>query len=60
MRSLFNGELPACVMFDLDGTLVDSALDLTAAVDNMLQALGREPAGEDKVRQWVGNGAPVW
>ena len=59
MRTLFNGELPACVMFDLDGTLVDSALDLTAAVDNMLQALGREPAGETRVRQWVGNGAPV-
>jgi phosphoglycolate phosphatase len=59
MRSLFNGDLPACVMFDLDGTLVDSVLDLTAAVDNMLQALGREPAGEEKVRQWVGNGAPV-
>ncbi|GAB0152832.1 phosphoglycolate phosphatase [Marinobacterium sp. BA1] len=59
MRSLFNGELPACVMFDLDGTLVDSALDLTAAVDNMLQALGRKTAGEEKVRQWVGNGAPV-
>jgi len=59
MRSLFKGELPGCAMFDLDGTLVDSALDLTAAVDNMLQALGREPAGEDKVRQWVGNGAPV-
>lgn len=59
MRSLFNGELPQCVMFDLDGTLVDSALDLTAAVDNMLQALGRAPAGEAQVRQWVGNGAPV-
>lgn len=59
MRTLFNGELPACVMFDLDGTLVDSALDLTAAVDNMLQALGRATAGEDRVRQWVGNGAPV-
>ncbi len=59
MRTLFKGELPACVMFDLDGTLVDSALDLTAAVDNMLQALGRSPAGEAKVRQWVGNGAPV-
>lgn len=59
MRALFNGELPQRVMFDLDGTLVDSALDLTAAVDNMLQALGREPAGEIKVRQWVGNGARV-
>ncbi|MBA4503138.1 phosphoglycolate phosphatase [Marinobacterium marinum] len=59
MRALFKGELPQRVMFDLDGTLVDSALDLTAAVDNMLQALGREAAGECKVRQWVGNGAQV-
>jgi len=59
MRELFNGNGPRCVLFDLDGTLVDSALDLTAAVDNMLQALGREPAGEARVRQWVGNGAPV-
>lgn len=59
MRRLFDGQLPGCVMFDLDGTLVDSALDLTAAVDNMLQALGRAPAGEARVRQWVGNGAPV-
>lgn len=57
MRTLFGGALPQRVMFDLDGTLVDSALDLTAAVDNMLQALGREPAGEARVRQWVGNGA---
>ncbi|WP_010322885.1 phosphoglycolate phosphatase [Marinobacterium stanieri] len=59
MRNLFDGALPQRVMFDLDGTLVDSALDLTAAVDNMLQAIGREPAGEERVRQWVGNGAPV-
>lgn len=59
MRNLFDGALPQRVMFDLDGTLVDSALDLTAAVDNMLQAIGREPAGEERVRQWVGNGAQV-
>lgn len=59
MRNLFDGALPQRVMFDLDGTLVDSALDLTAAVDNMLQAIGREPAGEELVRQWVGNGAQV-
>ena len=59
MRKLFDGLLPRCVLFDLDGTLVDSALDLTAAVDNMLQALGRAPAGEARVRQWVGNGAQL-
>jgi phosphoglycolate phosphatase len=59
LRRLFKGELPACVMFDLDGTLVDSALDLTVAVDQMLQALGRRPVGEAQVRQWVGNGAQM-
>lgn len=54
---LEDGELPKLVLFDLDGTLVDSALDLSQAVDATLQQLGRQPAGEARVRQWVGNGA---
>lgn len=45
------------VLFDLDGTLVDSAPDLALAVDRMLRDLGREPVGEERVRDWVGNGA---
>lgn len=59
MRELFGGELPELVMFDLDGTLVDSVPDLARAVDQMLSALEREPAGEDQVRAWVGNGAQM-
>lgn len=50
---------PKLVMFDLDGTLVDSAYDLTASVDTMLRAMGRPEAGEAKVRDWVGNGAAI-
>ena len=46
------------VLFDLDGTLVDSAPDIARAVDRTLEALGRPPAGADRVRNWVGNGAP--
>ncbi|MBR9885373.1 MAG: phosphoglycolate phosphatase [Oceanospirillales bacterium] len=46
-------------MFDLDGTLVDSVPDLARAVDLMLEGIGRAPAGEDKVRRWVGNGADI-
>ncbi|MCY1355906.1 phosphoglycolate phosphatase [Pseudomonas jinjuensis] len=56
---LFATRLPRLVMFDLDGTLVDSVPDLAAAVDKMLAALGREPAGVEQVRHWVGNGARV-
>ena len=59
MRQLFADALPALMMFDLDGTLVDSVPDLARAVDQMLLALGREPAGEAQVRRWVGNGAQV-
>ncbi len=45
------------ILFDLDGTLTDSAPDLAIAVDTMMRQLGLPPRGEDKVRQWVGNGA---
>ncbi|MDR9752023.1 phosphoglycolate phosphatase [Pseudomonas sp. SZMC_28357] len=55
-EQLFPGRLPRLVMFDLDGTLVDSVPDLAAAVDNMLLKLGRRPAGIESVREWVGNG----
>ena len=58
-EQLFPGRLPRLVMFDLDGTLVDSVPDLAAAVDNMLLKLGRDPVGIEPVREWVGNGAPV-
>lgn len=59
LRKHFGRELPQLIAFDLDGTLVDSVLDLAVAVDRMLEALGREPAGEPRVRQWVGNGAAM-
>ena len=44
-------------LFDLDGTLVDSAPDIADAVDIALAALGRAPLGEDRVRGMIGNGA---
>ena len=59
LEQLFDGMLPRLVMFDLDGTLMDSVPDLAAAVDKMLLQLGREPAGVQQVRNWVGNGSPV-
>ncbi|WP_039057707.1 phosphoglycolate phosphatase [Enterobacter sp. Bisph1] len=47
------------IAFDLDGTLVDSAPGLTAAVDNALYALELPQAGEARVVTWIGNGADV-
>ena len=50
---------PSLILFDLDGTLVDSAPDLAYSIDRMQTRLGRLPAGEAKVRAWVGNGMPM-
>lgn len=47
------------ILFDLDGTLIDSAPDLALAVNHMLQELNRETFSEDAIRYWVGNGAQV-
>lgn len=44
------------LLFDLDGTLVDSVPDLAAAIDVMQTELGLPTRGIDKVRHWVGNG----
>jgi len=55
----FRTHPPTAVLFDLDGTLIDSVPSLAAAVDRTLLALGREAAGVGQVRNWVGNGALV-
>jgi phosphoglycolate phosphatase len=50
---------PELIVFDLDGTLVDSAPDIAYAVDTMLTRLNRPQAGEQKVRGWIGNGVAM-
>ena len=45
------------VVFDLDGTLLDTAPDLTAALNHSLTVLGRATVPEDSVRHMVGHGA---
>ena len=49
---------PKLIMIDVDGTLVDSVPDLAYCIDEMMQKLGLQKWGEDKVRHWVGNGIP--
>ena len=45
------------LIFDLDGTLIDSVPDLAEAVNFMLQELQQTPFSIDIIRGWVGNGA---
>lgn len=47
------------IIFDLDGTLVDSAPDLANAINKMLEVLGRSQFPTQQIRSWVGNGAQV-
>ncbi len=44
------------VFMDLDGTLVDTAPDLTDAVNRMLADMGRTPYEDSTVSRWIGNG----
>lgn len=45
------------VIFDLDGTLVDTAPDLMRATNHVLELRGRRPIALDEVRVFVGHGA---
>ena len=46
------------VLFDLDGTLIDTLPDLHAAACAMLNDLGRPPLPLESIRAYVGRGIP--
>ena len=46
------------LIFDLDGTLIDSKQDLIRSVNAMLQKTGREKLHEDTISGYIGHGAP--
>ncbi len=47
------------LVFDLDGTLIDSAQDLCNSVNATLTRFGREPLPDETVAGFIGNGAMV-
>ena len=47
------------IVFDLDGTLVDSARDLAESVGEMLEGYGAPPLPLSEVVNMVGEGAPI-
>jgi len=48
---------PAALVFDLDGTLIDSRRDITTAVDRTRAGYGLPPIGLERVVTMVGEGA---
>jgi phosphoglycolate phosphatase len=47
------------LIFDLDGTLVDSKADLAAATNVMLESFGLRPLSLEQVTSYIGDGARV-
>jgi phosphoglycolate phosphatase len=47
------------LVFDLDGTLIDSARDLCNSVNATLAAFGREPLPDPVVASYIGDGAAM-
>jgi phosphoglycolate phosphatase len=45
-------------IFDLDGTLIDSKMDLVNSVNAMLQATGRTELATETIASYIGHGAP--
>jgi phosphoglycolate phosphatase len=49
---------PRCILFDLDGTLVDSVADISASANHVRVAAGMDPLPESELTRYVGDGAP--
>ncbi len=56
--NLLSGRRPQAIVFDLDGTLIDSAPDLQAAINRILAEAGRRPLAVEAVKAMVGDGVP--
>lgn len=54
--TLVGGEYPKAIVFDLDGTLIDSAPDITAAVNQLLAGHQLPPLTVPQVTKMIGNG----
>ncbi|MBY6203242.1 phosphoglycolate phosphatase [Maritalea mobilis] len=50
--------MSGAIVFDLDGTLIDSAPDLHAAANRMLADCDKPPLTLEKITSFIGNGIP--
>src|SRR3954467_724274 len=51
------GDMKPVLIFDLDGTLVDSKKDLTASVNHIRRQFDLPLLTEDEIARFIGNGA---
>ena len=58
-RRAFDPDSIKLVIFDLDGTLIDSRLDLVHSVNAALRHIGRAALPDDVIASYVGDGAPI-
>jgi phosphoglycolate phosphatase len=59
MRRAFDPHSIKLVIFDLDGTLIDSRLDLVHSVNAALRHIGRPALPDEVIASYVGDGAPI-
>jgi phosphoglycolate phosphatase len=59
IRRAFDPHLIELVIFDLDGTLIDSRLDLVHSVNAALRHIQRPELPDDVIASYVGDGAPI-
>jgi phosphoglycolate phosphatase len=55
----WRGQRLAAVLFDLDGTLLDTAADIALALNRTMVEYECKPLAEDDVRRMVGRGSPI-
>ncbi len=58
-RRAFDPQAIKLVIFDLDGTLIDSRLDLVHSVNAALRHIGRPELPDNVIASYVGDGAPI-
>ncbi len=58
-RRQFDPHTISLLIFDLDGTLIDSRLDLIQSINAMLRHLGRPELPGELIATYVGDGAPM-
>jgi phosphoglycolate phosphatase len=55
----WHGRSLSAVLFDLDGTLLDTAADIALALNRVMLEYGGRPLEESEVRRMIGRGSPI-